>query len=210
MYPRLSARSGTAAEKTGPAVSGSVQLDALLGGGLDRGASTLLIGPAGCGKTTLCSHCLLAALRRGERAVCYQFEESRQTFLDRSAGFGMDFEPYLASGQFELVQVDIAELSPGEFSSRVRSAVEQRNVTFIVIDSLNGYLNAMPSEAFLVIHIRELLSFLGRKNVVTLMTLAQHGILGSGMQTPVDVSFLADTVILLRFFEAGGTVRQAI
>jgi circadian clock protein KaiC len=210
IYPRLSADAATKSERTGPAVSGSVQLDALLGGGLDRGASTLLMGPAGCGKTTLSSHYLLAALERGEHAVCYQFEESRQTFLDRSAGFGMNFEPYLESGQFELVQVDIAELSPGEFSSRVREAVEQRNATFIVIDSLNGYLNGMPSEHFLLIHIRELLSFLGRKGVVTLMTLAQHGMLGSGMQTPVDVSFLADTVILLRFFEAVGTVRQAI
>jgi circadian clock protein KaiC len=168
------------------------------------------MGPAGCGKTTLSSHYLLAALERGEHAVCYQFEESRQTFLDRSAGFGMNFEPYLESGEFELVQVDIAELSPGEFSSRVREAVEQRNATFIVIDSLNGYLNGMPSEHFLLIHIRELLSFLGRKGVVTLMTLAQHGMLGSGMQTPIDVSFLADAVILLRFFEAVGTVRQAI
>jgi circadian clock protein KaiC len=122
----------------------------------------------------------------------------------------MDFQPYLASGKFELVQVDIAELSPGEFSSRVRRAVEEQNASFIVVDSLNGYLNGMPSERFLLIHIRELLGYLGQKSVVTLMTLAQHGMLGSAMQSPVDVSFLADTVILLRFFEAAGTVRQAI
>ncbi|MFL6449342.1 MAG: ATPase domain-containing protein [Bryobacteraceae bacterium] len=210
VYPRLSAEDASSFHATGPAVSGSAQLDTLLGGGLDRGASTLLIGPAGCGKTTLSSHYLLAALARGEHAVCYQFEESRQTFLDRSAGFGMNFEPYLDSRQFELVQVDIGELSPGEFSSRVREAVEQRNATFIVVDSLNGYMNGMPSERFLLIHIRELLAYLGRKGVVTLMTLAQHGMLGSGMQTPIDVSFLADTVILLRFFEAAGSVRQAI
>jgi circadian clock protein KaiC len=210
IYPRLLPGASVRAERSGPAISGSSELDALLGGGLDRGSSTLLIGPAGCGKTTLCSHYLMAALERGERVVCYQFEESRETFLDRSAGFGMHFEPYVTSGQFELAEVNIADLSPGEFSSRVRDAIEQRGATFIVIDSLNGYLNGMPSERFLLIHIRELLSFLGRKGVLTVMTLAQHGMLGSGMQTPVDVSFLADTVILLRFFESAGTVRQAI
>ncbi|MFL6415595.1 MAG: ATPase domain-containing protein, partial [Bryobacteraceae bacterium] len=168
------------------------------------------IGPAGCGKTTLSSQYMIAALNRGEHVVCYQFEESQETFLHRSRGFGMNFEPYLASGQFELVQVNIADLSPGEFSSQVRDAVEQRNASFIVIDSLNGYLNGMPSERFLLIHIRELLAYLGRSGVLTVMTMAQHGMLGSGMQTPIDVSFLADAVILLRFFEAAGTVRQTI
>lgn len=210
LYPRLSANDTVAVENTGSAASGSPQMDALLGGGLDRGSSTLLMGPAGCGKTTLCSQYMMSALQRGERVVCYQFEENRQTFLHRSMGYGMDFEPYLASGQCELIQVDIAELSPGEFSSRVRDAVEQRKASFIVIDSLNGYLNGMPSERFLLIHIRELLWYLAQKGVVTLLALAQHGMLGSAMQSPLDVSFLADTVILLRFFEASGQVRQAI
>jgi circadian clock protein KaiC len=210
LYPRLSARATAAVEEDGAAESGSSQLDALLGGGLDRASSTLLIGPAGCGKTTLCSQYLIAALQRGEQVACYQFEESRQTFLRRSIGFGMDFEPYIASGRFDLVQVDIADLSPGEFSSRVRRAVEEQGATLIVIDSLSGYLNGLPSERFLLIHIRELLAYLGQKGVATLMTLAQHGMMGVGMQSPVDVSFLADTVILLRFFEAAGTVRQAI
>jgi circadian clock protein KaiC len=210
LYPRLSASATATVEHDSFAESGNAQLDALLGGGLDRGSSTLLIGPAGCGKTTLCSQYFMTALKRGEHVVCYQFEESRETFLHRSAGFGMDFEPYLASGQFALVQVDIAELSPGEFSSRVRDAVEQQHASLIVIDSVNGYLNGMPSERFLLIHIRELLSYLGQKGVVTLLTLAQHGMMGAAMQTPIDVSFLADTVILLRFFEAAGTVRQAI
>jgi circadian clock protein KaiC len=210
LYPRLFASATSAAEHGSPAESGSSQLDALIGGGLDRGTSTLLIGPAGCGKTTLCSQYMMSALKRGEQVVCYQFEESRETFLRRSSGFGMDFEPYLASGKLQLVHVDIAELSPGEFSSRVRSAVEVQKATFVLLDSLNGYLNGMPSERFLLIHVRELLTYLGQKGVLTLMTLAQHGMLGSGMQTPVDVSFLADTVILLRFFEAAGTVRQAI
>jgi circadian clock protein KaiC len=210
LYPRLAASQAARKKHDGIAESGSAQLDTLLGGGLDRGSSTLLLGPAGCGKTTLCAHYLLAALKRGETVACYQFEESRDTFLHRSAGFGMDFEPYIASGKFELIQVDIGDLSPGEFSSRVRSVVEKNHARFIVIDSLNGYLNGMPSERFLLIHMHELLSYLGQQGVVTLLTIAQHGMLGSAMQTPVDVSFLADTVILLRFFEASGSVRQAI
>ena len=210
LYPRLSASTAPMIKNQGSAKSGSEQMDALLGGGLDRGSSTLLMGPAGCGKTTLCSHYLLAALERGEKVVCYQFEESTNTFLHRSRGFGMNFEPYLESGQFQLVQVDIADLSPGEFSSRVQYAVEKHAVAFVVIDSLNGYLNGMPSERFLMIHMHELLSYLGQKGVVTLLTIAQHGMMGIAMHTPVDVSFLADSVILLRFFEAFGTVRQAI
>jgi circadian clock protein KaiC len=182
----------------------------LLGGGLDRGSSTLLLGPAGCGKTTLCSQYLIAALDRGERVACYQFEESRETFLHRSAGFGMNFGKHLVSGKFELVQMAISDLSPGEFASRVRTAVEKNNTSFVVIDSLNGYLNGMPSERFLMIHMHELLTYLGRKGVVTVLTMAQHGLLGTAMHAPVDVSFLADSVILLRFFESAGEVRQAI
>jgi circadian clock protein KaiC len=209
LFPRLYAND-IFAEQDGVALSGSQTLDSLLGGGLDRGSSTLLLGPAGCGKTTLCSQYMLAALERGESVACYMFEESRETFLRRSAGYSMDFKTHLASGLFELVQVDIGELSPGEFANRVRRMVEERNARFIVIDSLNGYLNGMPSERFLLIHMHELLTYLGQKGVVTILTIAQHGMLGSMMQTPVDVSFLADTVILLRFFEAAGEVRQAI
>jgi circadian clock protein KaiC len=210
LYPRLSSSSTKLVAHEGVAARGSGQLDALLGGGLDRGSSTLLLGPAGCGKTTLTSHYLLAALMRGEHVAAYLFEESRETFLRRSAGFGMDFEPFLRSGQFELVKIDIAELSPGEFSARVRRAVESDHASFIVIDSLNGYLNGMPSEKFLLIHMHELLTYLGQKGVVTLLTIAQHGMVGTAMTTPIDASFLADSVILLRFFEAEGQVRQAI
>jgi len=210
VYPRLSGGGGAATPQEGAAASGSKELDTLLGGGLDRGSSTLLLGPAGCGKTTLCSQYMLKALQRGETVGCYMFEESRETFLRRSAGYGMDFQPFLATQQLELVQVDIGELSPGEFASRIGRMVEQRNARFIIIDSLNGYLNGMPSERFLLIHMHELLSYLGQKGVVTILTIAQHGMLGAAMQTPVDVSFLADTVILLRFFEAAGEVRQAI
>lgn len=210
IYPRLAAGDAPALEPAETASSGSSQLDALLGGGIDRGASALILGPAGCGKTTLCSQILIAALQRGESVACYLFEESRETFLRRSEGFGMDFRPYLASGLFELIQVDISELSPGEFANRVRRRVERENTSLIVIDSLNGYLNGMPSERFLLIQMHELLNYLGRKGVITILTIAQHGMLGPAMQTPVDVSFLADTVVLLRFFEAAGEVRQAI
>ena len=142
--------------------------------------------------------------------ACYQFEESQETFLRRSSGFGMDFAPYITAGKFALIQVDIADLSPGEFSAQVQRAVEKQQASFIVIDSLNGYLNGMPSERYLLIHLHELLSYLGQKGVVTLMTVAQHGMMGAAMNTPIDVSFLADAVILLRFFEAAGRVRQAV
>jgi circadian clock protein KaiC len=210
VYPRLSASNTATAEEEGSAGSGSQELDTLLGGGLDRGSSTLLLGPAGCGKSTLCSQYMLTALERGESVAGFLFEESCETFLRRSAGYGMDFKPHLASGRFELVQVEIGELSPGEFATRVRRMVEQRKVSFIVIDSINGYLNGMPSERFLLIHLHGLLTYLGQRGVVTILTIAQHGMLGSTMLTPVDVSFLADTVVLLRFFEAAGKVRQAI
>lgn len=210
LYPRLTRTERSPRGLEGAAASGSVELDTLLGGGLDRSSSTLLVGPAGVGKTTLCSHYLFAALERGETVACYQFEESNETFLRRSRSFGMDFEPYVESGKFALVQVDIADLSPGEFASRVQRAVEQEQAKLIVIDSLNGYLNGMPSERFLLIHLHELLSYLNHQGVVTVMTVAQHGMLGPAMTAPIDVSFIADAVILLRFFEAAGTVRQAV
>jgi circadian clock protein KaiC len=211
IYPRLSIPDKAVVVRAeGAALSGSAGLDILLGGGLERGSSTLLIGPAGSGKTTLCSHFLLAALQRGETVVCYQFEESKETFLRRARGFGMDFAPYITAGKFTLTQVDIADLSPGEFAAQVQRVVDQRQASLIVIDSLNGYLNGMPSERYLLIHLHELFSYLGHQGVMTLMTLAQHGMMGQGMNTPIDVSFLADSVILLRFFEAAGRVRQAI
>ncbi len=190
--------------------SGVSEMDALLGGGLDRGSSNLIIGPAGCGKTTLCSQFLISALKRGEAVECFLFEESTRTFLERSRGLGMEFEPYCESGLLALHQVDAGERCPGELAYLVKEAVEKRNVRVLMIDSLNGYQNAMPSERFLVIQIHELLMYLGRQGVVTLLVLAQHGMMGSAMQTPVDVSFLADTVVLLRYFEAQGEVRQAI
>ncbi|MBV8833258.1 MAG: AAA family ATPase, partial [Acidobacteriaceae bacterium] len=210
LYPRLSATEATSVDTGDLVGSGSAELDLLLGGGLDRGSSALLMGPAGSGKTTICSRYLMSALERGEHAASYLFEESPETFLRRAEGLGMNFRPHLNSGLLDLVQADLAILSPGEFSSRARQAVEKRNARLIVVDSLNGYLNGMPSERYLLIHMHELLTYLGRKGVATLLTLAQHGVLGGPMHAPIDVSFLADTVILLRYFEAEGLVRQAV
>jgi circadian clock protein KaiC len=210
VYPRLEVGGKQLPDRNNAVMSGVPELDVLLGGGLDHGTSTLVIGPAGCGKTTLCSQYAIAALARGEHVTCFLFEESRRTFLDRASGMGMDFEPYLKSGQVELNQVDPSSFSPGEFAHRVCRSVEQKHASLVLIDSLNGYLNAMPSERSLVIQMHELLSYLGQKGVLTMLVMAQHGMLGPSMQTPIDVSFLADTVVLLRFFEASGEVRQAI
>lgn len=209
VYPRIGADEH-GHESLGTIQSGVSGLDDLLGGGLDRGTSTLILGPAGCGKTTLCSQYLLAALNRGEAATSILFEESQEGFLQRASGMGMDFAPHLASGRLVLRQFDPAELSPGEFAHYVQQSVEQKKTRIVVIDSLNGYTNAMPSERFLLIQLHELLMYLGQRGVLTILVMAQHGMTGSAMQTPVDISFLADTVILLRYFEAMGEVRQAI
>jgi circadian clock protein KaiC len=210
VYPRLSAAEHGKDYLQGVMKSGVQEVDSLLGGGLDRGSSTLVMGPAGCGKTTLCSQFLISALQRGEAAECFLFEESIRTFLERAKGLGMDFEPFVESGLLKLNQINSAELSPGELAHQVSEAVQKRNVRVLMIDSLNGYLNAMPSKQSLVIQMHELLMFLGKQGVVTLLIMAQHGMMGSAMQTPIDVSFLADTVVLLRYFEALGEVRQAI
>jgi circadian clock protein KaiC len=210
VYPRLEVAGKEQPDSNNAVLSGVPELDVLLGGGLDHGTSALVIGPAGCGKTTLCSQYAMAALMRGEHVACFMFEESRRTLLDRTSGMEMDFEPYLKSGQLELNQVDPSSFSPGEFAHRVCRSVEDKHASLVLIDSLNGYLNAMPSERSLVIQMHELLSYLGQKGVLTMLVMAQHGMLGPSMQTPIDVSFLADTVVLLRFFEASGEVRQAI
>jgi circadian clock protein KaiC len=219
VYPRLVAaehkREGT---KTGQprevAKSGIAGLDSLLGGGLHFGTSTLALGPAGSGKSTLVTQFARAMALAGERVACYVFEETRENFLDRAAGLGMDLRATIDSGVVTVEQIDPAEISPGEFAQRVRSAVEEgvdgKKARIVVIDSLNGYLNSMPSENFLVIQMHELLMYLNERGVLTLMVLAQHGLMGSAMQAPVDVTYLADTVIILRYFEAFGEVRQAI
>jgi circadian clock protein KaiC len=208
-YPRLIAAASREAFAPSNLDTGLPELDELLGGGLNRGTSALLLGPAGTGKSSLATQFAYSAAERGEHSAIYIFEEGMNTFLQRSAGMGMDVRKHIDSGLITVQQVDPAELSPGEFSAQVCRSVEQDKAQIVVIDSLNGYMNSMPSDQLLLLQMHELLMFLGQKQVVTLMTLAQHGMLGR-VESPVDLSYLADTVILLRFFEHGGELRQAI
>lgn len=191
--------------------SGLPELDALLGGGLGRGTNTLLLGPAGSGKSTIMTQFVhTSATVRGENAAIFSFEENLTTLLARSGQLGIDLRQGIDDGTITVRQINPAELSPGEFTYRVREAVEVGGARLIVIDSLNGYINAMPEERFLIIQLHELLTYLGQRGVVTILIMAQHGLLGNQMISPIDASFLADTVVLMRFFEAHGEVRQAI
>ncbi|SRR5581483_25606 len=210
VYPRLAHAEERAARLRDQFSSGIAELDQLVQGGLDRGTSTVVIGPAGCGKSTLATLYAFRAVQKGERAACYLFEESRETFLDRARGFGMDLERHTEAGHLLVQEVDPAEMSAGEFSQKVREAVAKQNTSVVIIDSLNGYLNAMPSERYLLMHMHELLSYLARQGVLTILIVAQYGLLGHTMQTPIDITYLADTVIVLRYFEAGGEVKQAL
>jgi circadian clock protein KaiC len=189
--------------------SGSTELDALLGGGIERGSSTLVIGPAGTGKSLLTLSFAVAAVERGDRAALFIFDEELGLLFDRAKGLGLDLRSMVDGGKLVIEQVDAAELAPGEFAHRVRCAVESDGVQTVVIDSLNGYQAAMPAEQQLILHMHELLQFLNRKGTSSFLTVAQHGLVGD-MKSPVDVTYLADTVILLRYFEATGRVRRAI
>ena len=189
--------------------SGIAALDQLLGGGIERGSSTLLLGPAGAGKSLLAITFVLESTRRGDRAAMFVFDEELGLLFDRSRQMGIDLEQLRDDGLLLVEQVDAAELSPGEFAERVKTIVTQHNVKTVVIDSLNGYQAAMPEEQFLLLHIHELLQYLNRQGATTFLTVAQHGLVGD-MKTPVDVTYLADTVLLLRYFEARGRVRRAI
>jgi circadian clock protein KaiC len=184
-------------------------LDALLGGGLEDGTSTLIVGAAGTGKSTLAAQFAAAAADRGQQAVLFLFDESPGTLISRCDSLGMELTSQIDAGRIRLLQVDPAELSPGEFTHKVREAVRE-HASIVVIDSLNGYLNAMPGERFLTIQLHELLMFLGQQGVATILIAAQHGMIGTQMNTPVDASYLADAVMLLRYFETAGEVRQAI
>ena len=211
VFPRLIAAeyNNERADSTA-APSGIAELDTLAGGGLGRGTSTLLIGPAGCGKTTLALRWLLTAAERGEHSAAFIFEETLSTLLGRAAGLGMDFSPHVRSGRVQIEHLDPAEVSPGEFVDMVRDAVENHGVRAVLIDSLNGFLQAMPGEQFLALHLHELLTYLNNRGVLTLLILAQMGLVGSAMQTPIDVSYLADNILVFRYFETTGEVRQAI
>ena len=214
VFPRLVAAEHELGQKRGLLQAGNKELDALLGGGLQYGTSVVLIGPAGSGKSTLALQYVRAAAGRGERAAVFAFDERVETILERTAGLGMDLTRFIESGLVTIQPIDTAELSPGEFAHHVRRAAEGGGGTpgakVVVIDSLNGYLNAMPEERFLAAQLHELLTYLGHKGVVTFLIVAQHGLLGSQMETPIDTTYLADTVILFRYFEAMGEVRQAI
>ena len=193
-----------------PAISGISELDELSGGGLGRGTSTLFIGPAGCGKTTLALRWLATAAERGESSAAFIFEETVSTLMGRAAELGMNLEPYVRDHRIRIEHLDPAEVSPGEFVDMVRRSVEEHGVRAVLIDSLNGFLQAMPGEQFLALHLHELLTYLNNRGVLTIMVLAQMGLVGSAMQTPIDVSYLADNILVLRYFEARGEVRQAI
>jgi circadian clock protein KaiC len=209
VFPRLIAAEHHREYDRAVVPSGVPELDTLLGGGLELGTSALLLGPAGSGKSAIATHYLNAAAERGQSAAMFCFDEGLEMVHRRSVGLGIDLRPHIARGRVKLQQVDPAELSPGEFVSVVRDAVERGKASVIVIDSLNGYLNAMPEERFLTAQLHELLTFLRQRGVLTILLMAQHGFVGR-MEGPVDVSYLADTVLMTRFFEASGRVRKAL
>ena len=190
--------------------SGLPGLDTMLGGGLEAGTSTLFVGAPGTGKSTLAVQFAVSAASRGQTASIFLFDEGANTLRTRCAGMGMDLDAHLESGRIRLRQIDPGELSPGELVDTIRAEVLEEKAGVIVIDSLNGYLNAMPDDRFLIVQLHEVLTFLGHAGVSTLLVGAQHGIIGTQMQTPVDASYLADAVVMLRYFEAEGEVRQAI
>lgn len=211
VFPRLIAAEHIAQDTTeDPSSSGLPALDALVGGGLDRGTSTLMLGPSGCGKTTIALRWLTASAMRGEMTGAFLFEETVSTLKRRARGLGMDLDPLIDSGRVRIDHFDPAEMSPGEFTERVRHCVDREHARVIVIDSLNGFLQSMPGEQYLALHLHELLTYLNHRGVVTLMVLAQAGLVGNNIQTPADVSYLADNILVLRYFEAQGEVRQAI
>jgi circadian clock protein KaiC len=210
VYPRL--RAAEHFEEPGDELvsSGLDRFDTLLGGGLERGSSVLIMGPAGVGKSTLAAQLALAAAARGEKTLFFMFDETTRAFRNRCRKLGMDADSAIANGLLKLRHVDAAEFSPGEFAQLAMRAIDEEKVQFLVVDSLSGYLSAMPEERFLSTHLHELLTFLCYRNVVTILTLSQHGILGELVQSPVDLSYLADTVLLIRYFEAFGAIRRAL
>ena len=209
-FPRLVAAEHETSFQPGQVVSGVPELDAILGGGLDRGTATLIMGPAGAGKSLLAMQYAVGAAHRGERAAVYLFEEGTQSFVARAAGLAMNPHEYIERNLLTVRQIDPVELTPSEFVHRVRESVERDHARVVIIDSLNGYLAAMPDERALALNLRELIRYLSQQGVLTLLVVAEHGITGDGLKAPVDVSYLADTVLVLRYFEVGGDVRRAL
>jgi circadian clock protein KaiC len=209
VFPRLVASEHRTPFTRGRLSSGIAELDQLLGGGIDKGSSTLVLGPAGTGKSLVSIIFAAAAISRGEKAAMFVFDEELGLLFARMKGLGIDLEGLQNAGKLFVDQVDAAELSPGEFAHRVRRRVDEDEIKTVVIDSLNGYQAAMPEENSLILHMHELLQYLNRQGAATFMTVAQHGLVGD-MKAPVDVTYLADAVILLRYFEALGSVRRAM
>ena len=213
VYPRIIASEHLKTAEATIVKSGIAEMDTLLCGGLTSGTSALLLGPAGVGKSTVAIQYAAEAARNGEASIIFAFDERLETMYHRADGLGIDLRTYVTSGLIEIRAIDPAEMSPGEFAHKVRKAAEGENgkpVKIVIIDSLNGYLNAMPEERFLTAQLHELLTYLGHLGVITFLVVAQHGLLGNSMQTVIDTSYLADTVILFRYFEARGEVRQLI
>jgi len=208
-FPRLIAAEHHAKFKREDFPSGIKELDTLLGGGLSRGTGNMFMGPPGTGKSTMAIKFALAAAKRGERVCFYIFDETKATLLQRARQLEMDIEPYVKKGVIQINQIDPAEISPGELAHRICRAVRDNKARMIVIDSINGYLNAMPEERYLNLQLHELLAFLNQQGVITIMVLAQQGLVGPN-QSIVDLTYLADTVVLLRFFEARGALKQAV
>ena len=210
VFPRLVASEHKTEFRRDRLSTGVAGLDELLGGGIEQGSSTLLLGPAGAGKRLLTLQMVKAAIERGDRAAMFIFDEELGLLFDRAKPLGYDLEALRDGGKLLITQLDAAELSPGEFAHRVRASVERDKARTVVIDSLNGYQTAMPQENSLILHMHELLQFLNRQGASTFVTVAQHGLLGSDMKAPIDVTYLADAVILLRYFEARSAVKRAI
>jgi len=209
VFPRLVSAEHAEEFDRSTITTGSAELDSLLGGGIAQGSSVLLLGPAGTGKSLVALSFAAAAVRRGERAAMFIFDEDRRMLIERAGGLGIDLAAKVAADQIVVEQVHAAELAPGEFAERVRHCVDTHGARTVIIDSVNGYQAAMPGEQELVLHMNELLQYLGRRGVTTFLTVGQHGLIGT-MQTPIELTYLADTVIVLRYFEATGCVRRAI
>jgi circadian clock protein KaiC len=210
VYPRLVAAEHRTKVERYRFASGITELDSLLGGGIESGSSTLIMGAPGTGKSSLAAQFASSAADRGQRSAMFIFDESVDTLMTRAEGLGMRLREHFESGTITVQPIDPAELSPGEFCQNIRAAVDKNKVDIVVIDSLNGYLNAMPGERFLVIQLHELFMYLGQRNVAMMLIAAQQGLIGMQMHSPVDATYLADAVILLRYFESQGEVRQAI
>jgi circadian clock protein KaiC len=209
VFPRLVAAEHCTTFSRDRLSSGIAELDALLGGGIHKGTSTLILGPSGTGKTLVAATFAIKAIARGEKAAIFVFDEELGLLTQRLEGLGLDLKEQQLTGNLFIQQIDAAEISPGEFAHRVRRCTDEEQIKTVLIDSLNGYEAAMPDENSLILHMHELLQYLNRQGASTFLTIAQHGLVGN-MQSPIDITYLADTVILLRYFEALGSVKRAI